>query len=63
MMPPATVVTTVKGFHEAALPDADLTITILETLRVEALSISSTPSFRVNVDTSLNDLIPSARSC
>jgi hypothetical protein len=43
---------------EAALPDADLIITILETLRVEALSISSTPSFRVNVDTSLNDLIP-----
>ena len=58
MMPPATVVTTVRGFHEAPLPDADLTITILETLQVEALSISSTPSYRVNVDTSLNDLIP-----
>src|SRR4030095_16344199 len=58
MQPPATVVTTVTGFHQGPLPDADLTISIFETLRAEAGSITSTPIRRVHVDSSLNDLLP-----
>jgi hypothetical protein len=57
MLPPAMVVTTVTGYDERPLPDADFTVTIAENLRVEAGSIVSSPTRRINVDTTLNDLL------
>jgi hypothetical protein len=57
MLPPTMVVTKIKGFDERPLPDADFTITIADTLKVEAGQIINTPIQRVDVDTTLQDLL------
>ena len=58
MMPPAMVVTTISGFDEARCPTRTSPSRSWRPCRSRRCRSSSTPSYRVNVDTSLNDLIP-----
>jgi hypothetical protein len=62
MRPPDTLVTTVTGFDDSPLPDADFTITIAETYKVDQFDgkLSYTPAQTLDVDTGLSTVVAAA---
>ena len=65
MRPPDTIVTTVTGFDDRPLPDADFTITIAETYRTEGPDqlhgrLVYTPEQTLDVDTGFSTVVAAA---
>jgi hypothetical protein len=57
MRPPDTVVTTITGFDERPLPDADFTITIAETYRIDGGNLVYTREQKLDIDTTASTVL------